>query len=423
VKVDTVGLSLGVPLLLPETDMAHPPRPRQLACLAAAATLVATAVLPFAAPASALGAAAPAAADATSPWTAQSSTNLPEPSAFNDVSSASSTTAWAVGSAKGAPLVAKLTRSGNTVTTVPVALPKITWTGALYHVRAVSSTNVWASSAEGSTADHLIHWDGTSWSNVSYPGDTDAQARIQQIAASPGYGPWFLVSYADGHGELLHPNGSTWTQQAVPVPVADANGNAVAAVSQDTAGALWLAGVPSATADPAVLRVYKYVGGKAQLVTASAGPDVTPSGITSGPDGLWVSGAHSDPDFSAFMHWSGGAWHEATEDISDVTDLGQWELYGGPKLFTDAQGRPAWSGTLFAAIPNSEGPFYFDSIYEKYQGNGVWASVSGAPLSDYYYETISGVTALPGTTAYIGVGTRTDESGVTRGRIEYTNTP
>ncbi len=402
--------------------MAHPPRPRFLAGLAACAALVTATLVTAGGLAGSASAAAPK-DDPASPWTVVPTSNLAAPAQLLDVSSATATTAWAVGQSGSNPLLARLTRSGTTVKAAPTVFTQ--WTGAFQHVRAVSDTNVWASYSQSVGSDHLVHWDGRTWSGVGYPGDADPKTEILAIAGFPAHGPWLLVLVGDGHATLAHLSGSTWTQLAVPVAVrARTAGPAIAAITQDAAGTVWLAGVRSATADPPVLQAYKYVAGTARLVTGATGPDVLPSAVASGPDGLWAAGEHAGTGYSAYEHWSAGAWHESALDIADTPGLPAWQLYGPATIFTDPQGRPAWSGSLYAGIPNTEGPYHFWSVYQKYAGKGVWAAVPGPALAPGdAQDTISAITALPGTHDYLAVGTRIDDSSENFARVEFTDQP
>lgn len=134
--------------------------------------------------------------------------------------------------------------------------PKIGKTDLLNGVEALSRTDVWAvgracvsgCTAKGTTVpvwDSLIlHWDGTAWSQVPSPDPGATANTLDSVSADSATDVWAVGDYGSGpvyNGGtfVLHWNGTTWSQVASPNPTgADYELESVSAISPTDAWAV-----------------------------------------------------------------------------------------------------------------------------------------------------------------------------------------
>jgi hypothetical protein len=346
---------------------------------------------------------------------------------FYGVSALSSTQAWAVGTeyagysngeVPGVPLVV---RQKNTKWS-KVALPGIGWKGQLRRVVALSATDVWSAGTDSSSVAHLVHYDGTSWSEASFPGQGTAGFGIYTMVGSASAGLWMLgQAWTNGPLFLLHHTSAGWQQIALPAAPVNTS-----TISLAPDGTLWLAGWVDTSPDGYIpiypsLRLEKYVdGGWHQTQTPDPSPLVFPNDLLMKSDGTaWIGGAYAKttpggpiglPPIAAIVHWDGTAWHESA--LASLT--------GGTASVTgDSDGNPEWAiGTV------QVGSSSVTRGYLKYV-DGNWVRMASAP--DVGSETgapeISSVTPVPGTQASIAVGEVALSNHQSGPRMEREDTP
>ena len=174
-------------------------------------------------------------------WTPQPS---PNPTGSNGsylwgVTATSASNAWAVGSsvnASGRRTSQILHWDGTTWTQVANPNPGQNWT-VLDGVTATSSSNAWAVGLyyNGSTSQSLVErWDGTAWTQVPSPSPCGTTNALSSVAASSATNAWAVGECspeAPPYQPLVeHWNGSTWTLVPNPDP-GGAPGNALSAVA------------------------------------------------------------------------------------------------------------------------------------------------------------------------------------------------
>jgi hypothetical protein len=320
-----------------------------------------------------------------------------------DVTAATSTRAWSVGSeyagysnsdVPGVPLV--LAMRGDRWS--KKSLPGITWRGELRQVAAVSVDDVWATGSDQNKTGHVLHFDGTSWSEVPLP----VTGTIQTLAAAPGHAPWIFGRTSAGPLFLLHWTGSAFVQVALPTGPAT-----VSALGMAPDGTVWLAGYEAVVNPPwplgvPVVRLFRRAGGEFQPVaTGDTSPAVYPDNLIANVAGqVWIGGGQAkttpggpvgQPPASAILNWDGSAWQAAT--LPSIT-------FGIPTLAADPAGNPAWATGTGQFVDGAAAAGYL-----KYVA-GTWVRMPSAP--DVAPESgppdIHGVTALPGTSSSIAVG-------------------
>jgi hypothetical protein len=158
------------------------------------------------------------------------------------VSAPSATDAWAVGleEGTGANLYnLALHWNGTAWAKVPTPSPGTgTVIDQLNAVSALSPTDAWAAGTYGELATHtngpvMLHWNGTTWAQVTVPNPGNLSVLDAVDALSPT-DVWAAGTYGSGAATqalLLHWNGSTWTQTASPIAINSGEVTALSAVS------------------------------------------------------------------------------------------------------------------------------------------------------------------------------------------------
>jgi hypothetical protein len=119
---------------------------------------------------------------------------------------------------------------------------KVTLPGTVDGVSATSASNMWAFGTKGTTAI-VMHWNGTTWSTLALPklslppGDSLTPGTIATLSPTD---VWVASGLAGGAGVasgyvLLHWNGTTWQQVTIPYTPFS-----VGYLTQDGDGGIWL---------------------------------------------------------------------------------------------------------------------------------------------------------------------------------------
>jgi hypothetical protein len=200
---------------------------------------------------------------------------------------------------------------------------------ALTNVAVVSSDDVWAigwysQGGEGSsTVNVILHWDGTTWNEVSHP-EPGGHVQLYDIAAISSNDVWAVGATSDAngngpHGLIEHWDGNTWSV----VPAADPDMafwhfEGVAGTGPDD---VWAVG-NTATGHSGGTLVEHWDGTSWRLVP-SPSPDPRPlvgdpypglDAVTAiGPDNAWAVGeatnvAPAGPSNTLIEHWDGTSW-------------------------------------------------------------------------------------------------------------------
>jgi hypothetical protein len=173
-------------------------------------------------------------------------------SALFSVAAASSSGAWAVGTATSGsvarPLIERYQRGGWSV----VASPAIS--GELESVTVVSAKNAWAvgfRAAGGTDATLIEHWNGSKWSVVSSPDvrrvdASSADDQLRGVAAVSAGNVYAVGVAAPAHSAveqtlILHWNGHSWAQVSSPNPAGVSGINDLQGAAAG-GGGCWIAG-------------------------------------------------------------------------------------------------------------------------------------------------------------------------------------
>lgn len=247
------------------------------------------------------------------------------------VAATSASDAWAVGNdevttGSNPPVAQSLIEHWNGTTWCVVPSPDPggpTDPTGLNGVTATSAGNAWAVghySGSAGTRTIILHWDGTSWTQVPSPDPSHQRLYndLFSVSAASASSAWAVGEYTTAsHG--LQPliarwNGTTWKQVASPVLPAGGTLHGVAATSTDSA---WAAGYSQ---DPSADLTEQTNGtGWTQVtapdpVTGTNPVNETGPAAASSPANVWVIGSGfstSDTNGTLFgLHWTGtgGGW-------------------------------------------------------------------------------------------------------------------
>ena len=259
---------------------------------------------------------------------------------LSGVSAVSGTDAWAVGyygvGAQGSGDDNTLTLRWNGASWAKVTSPNKLpgQTNQLAGVYARAANDVWAvgddSSSSTPLATLILHWNGTKWSQVSSPTPVNSYLNLAGVSAISASDAWAVGTYYNNTTNTydtltLHWNGSSWSEVSSPNPDA-AGENRLNAVSADGANDVWAVGTlcsivsgVCAFSDESTL-ILHWNGTKWAKVT-SPSPSTKASllnGVSADPASAkdaWAVGWYtntSGADDTLTLRWNGTKWSQVT---------------------------------------------------------------------------------------------------------------
>ena len=222
----------------------------------------------------------------------------------------------------------------------------------LQAVAAVSASNVWAvgyygSNNSGNTKTLIEHWNGASWNVVASPNPTVSQ-DLYGVAIVSANDIWAVGYYTDqqsqaGSGSLtLHWNGTTWSQVSNP----------------GTSSLLAVAGVASNDVWAVGTQILHWNGTQWSIVSNFT-PYLTAIAAVSANDIWAVGFEGEYYSYPRIQHWNGTAWSEVyppyryDEDnifygVAVLSPTSVWAvgLSGGQSLVEK------WNGNRWAIVPS-----------------------------------------------------------------------
>ena len=113
---------------------------------------------------------------------------------------------------------------------------------------ATSASDAWAVGYYYSgTADQslILHWDGTSWTQVTSPNPGAVYTSLSGVRATSPSNAWAVGGYSTGTPDrtlILHWDGSAWKQVTSPNPGGATRDNDLSSVTATSANDAWAAG-------------------------------------------------------------------------------------------------------------------------------------------------------------------------------------
>jgi hypothetical protein len=233
---------------------------------------------------------------------------------FFGVAAAASNDVWAVGFKIGPDNpdfgLQLIEHWNGTMWSVDTTGPEIEG-DTLSGVAVVSSNNVWAVGASGGNA-LVEHWDGTNWSMVSNSVIAGA-GRLSAVSADSANDVWAIGEAGNGGPPILHFNGTTWSQVASPAVEA----TSITAISPTNVWAVGTVGVFFNHRTYRKAAIEHWDGTSWSIVsspnpTPSAGLDSFLRGITAiSATNIWAVGSFNKSSGGAatlIEHWDGTSW-------------------------------------------------------------------------------------------------------------------
>lgn len=262
---------------------------------------------------------------------------VPSPNKRNDtlsqlyaVSGTSANNVWAVGSSSDGKLPSRTLIQhwdGNAWSIVASPSPDSQF-NELRGVAAISAQDAWAVGYRGGTQNEtpietfILHWDGTSWSQVTSPNVSGANQLFGIAAISAG--DIWAVGSVSGAPLALHWNGSTWSIVSVGVG-SGLSSESFAAVTGSAANDVWAVGQGNGIFTNQVFATIRHWDGSrwTEKVCRAASASNPPAGYEGGGPNAYftgVSAAASDDVWAVgvagsgpmILHWDGQAWTEVT---------------------------------------------------------------------------------------------------------------
>ena len=220
-------------------------------------------------------------------------------------------------------------------------------------VAVASACDVWAAgfrAIEGTRYPLIEHWTGGgSWTVVPAPnrGDGNGDAELDDVSAASATDIWAVGSYTDASRStrplMLHWDGTSWTQIDIP------GSFALRSVTALSASDAWAVGGPT------ILHWDGSDWAPTQLLPGKVARSVA----ATSPSDVWVAGRNV-PDTPLMLHWDGSSWTRFPLPdggyfllgLTAVSATDAWAV--GLDVHPDGSAAPVtlhWDGTSWAAVP------------------------------------------------------------------------
>jgi len=256
------------------------------------------------------------------------------------------------------------------------AVTSFTIYGGLYGVAATSAGNAWAVGAGPGGKTLILHWNGTTWSQVTNP--KPVPGALDAVAAVSADDVWAVGFYIPPLGQgphrtlVMHWNGKAWSRPAsAPVLSGELVDVAVSGSS------VWAVGGADNLSNPPT--IMHWTDGRWYVVPSDAPVQSELYGVAAtGASTAWAVGQLYNVGGSFLLRWNGTVWRRVSSP-----------LQGATSYLSDLAAGPA--GDVWAVGSRS------NSTAASMQWNGkTWRT---APFG-LAGSSLSGVTFVPGGTAW-----------------------
>jgi hypothetical protein len=269
-------------------------------------------------------------------WTPEPTTAPGFSSSLNSVAATSVDNGWAAGTDSNGHITQALVERWNGTSWVRQAVPEPGGAGrstSLYGVAAIARSDAWAVGNYRAPNGHLrtliVAWNGTAWRQQASPnpGGTGRDDRLTAVTAISADDAWAVGYYSGASSPrralVLHWDGTSWRQVSTPSP-GRSRGAMLFGVSAISASDAWAVGY-LIKPGPSIL-VLHWDG---HAWTRSVTPDLGSSwAILSGVGGssasnLWAVGHSKSASGQAaglILHWNGATWTRLPSPTPDPGD-------------------------------------------------------------------------------------------------------
>jgi hypothetical protein len=243
-------------------------------------------------------------------WNGSSWVRVPAPGkALDAVSADSASDAWAV---SGTGTVVRW----NGTRWAQVSIPALTAEDTLNGVSALSRSNAWIVGDVFINPDKseplALHWDGTSWKNVTTPRPSGSGASLEGVSAFSASGAWAVGAYAPAGSPArsfaLRWNGTSWRHVLTPSP--GANGCTLLAASALTRSDAWAVGAYTGSSGTSHTVALHWNGARwvrTATPTPPRGAQLNSVSAISRSD-AWAVGSVNFSNKILIEHWNGTSW-------------------------------------------------------------------------------------------------------------------
>jgi len=349
-------------------------------------------------------------------WTIVSIPPTGQNANLQGVSATSDTDAWAVGNSNGAKNTGLGSRAlidhWNGTAWSQATAPTITGSVNLQAVSSSGASDAWAVGYQRpqryTFVPLALQWNGTAWAtsasaSTALPGDTYL-VGVADISPTDAYAIGDNTPLASG--ELAHWNGTTWTRVSYPLPTNTGFPNTLNAISADGPNDVWITGSYMIQVSQTTLRyetfslhwngstwsvvpMPKVTGSDNLLAYEFSSMDaLSPANVWAvGGSGDNVIGIGGSPSNTLIEHWNGTAWsivpspspgtNAALTGVTSSSATNIWAVgYDTPAGATQPQTLTLnWNGTAWTTVasPNQGSLSVLTSVSTTPGAAIVWA--------------------------------------------------
>jgi hypothetical protein len=292
----------------------------------------------------------------------------------------------------------------------------------LQSVAATSASNAWTVGEydTGSATKTLImHWNGSSWKQVSSPNPSSFDSQLFGVAAISAKDAWAVGVFCNGHTYhtlIVHWNGSSWKQVPSPSPAGSSGHNLLEKVAATSASNAWAVGLYGATGSESNTKtMILHWNGKAWKQVSSPNPSHNDDELygvsaTSAKD-TWAVGYSVPPPppgrlssslHTLLLHWNGTKWTRVASPNVKGSDFNEplsvaassstnaWSVGNFNNSSSETQTLSLrWNGTAWKVVPS---PNPGGSSAESAFNSVVTLSPANAWGVGYYFDTATSTT-------------------------------
>jgi hypothetical protein len=321
----------------------------------------------------------------------------PNPSSTSNtltgVSGVSATDAWAVGDytddTTGATNTLILHWDGTSWSHVASPNPSST-SNELAGVSATSATDAWAvgdykDDTTGALDTLILHWDGTSWSQVTSPNPSQHRQWLGGVSADSATDAW-AVGYRGGrlHSLILHWDGTSWSQVTSPNP--SPYRDLLAGVTTISATDAWTVGWCCNGPDTLILHWNGAHWSKVRSPNPTPAYNILQGVSADSTADVWAVGSYGQCGCAMTLHWDGTSWSQVPN--SSFTELAGVSATGPRSAWVGEYGQPRilrWDGTSWSQVKRPK-----DSLVGVFSlsNRSAWAVGSSSDASTGVRHTL-----------------------------------
>jgi hypothetical protein len=351
----------------------------------------------------------PASVDAACSWKAVASQNPPAHDDLFNVSAASASDVWGVGTtASTSGLRATLAEHWNGKAWAVVATPDPGNGNQLNGVATISATNAWAvgvaGTPSGGSKPLILHWNGKKWALFAAPAVAGVQAYLNRVTGLAANNLWAVGTAFTNSGAastlIEHFDGKHWSVVTSPNP--GVYGSQLGGISGSSATDVWADGGTFTNPSGTYVTLTEHWDGKAWSVVASPNANnlnnVFNAVVSISPTDAWAVGDYWTGTASTFdtltEHWDGKSW-KIVASPSFPTSTALWGV-------TASSANSVW---IAGQITSSTGTLIMHWNGKK------WLRVPTPDLPGTNQDYLNSVTTIPASSTLWAVGGDATPSG------------